>query len=227
MRRLEPLVWAAAIMLLSGLVFAEGRRNVELSAEVPLAPEELYRKLARSQVRLQIIDVREGYLTTVDIRTDGRYRPSHLEQRIRRAAPGPVNIRALEEELRLVQADERIASLQATLTPGEQPGESVLDVVLSEHRALQFDADVSNDQSPSIGADNASLATTTVGLFLYDNDMNMMSELGATFTAPFLAGSDVFVDASEPAFMEIEWNGEVMRVPNQPSDKGLVSIMLR
>jgi hypothetical protein len=78
-----------------------------------------------------------------------------------------------------------------------------------------------------LSADNASLATTTVGLFLYDNDMNMMSELGATFTAPFLAGSDVFVDASEPAFMEIEWNGEVMRVPNQPSDKGLVSIMLR
>ena len=110
------------------------------------------------------IEVREGYLTSVEIQTDGRYRASYLEQRIRTAAPGPVNIQVLEEELRLIQADERIASVQATLTPGDLPGESVLHVVLSENRALQFDTDVSNDQSPSIGADNASLELSHVNL---------------------------------------------------------------
>jgi pimeloyl-ACP methyl ester carboxylesterase len=83
------------------------------------------------------------------------------------------------------------------------------------------------DGNEVLSADNASLATTTVGLFLYDDNLNMMSELGAAFSAPFLIGSDVYVDATEPAFMEIEWNGERMRVPNHPSDKGLVSVMLR
>jgi hypothetical protein len=65
-----------------------------------------------------------------------------------------------------------------------------------------------------------------VGLFLYDDDLNMMSSLGAPFTAPFLVGSDVFVAATPPAFMEIAWNGYLMQVPNMPSDKGLTSIML-
>jgi hypothetical protein len=73
---------------------------------------------------------------------------------------------------------------------------------------------------------NAGPATTTVGLFLYDDDLNMMSSLGAPFTAPFLVGSDVFVAAAPPAFMELDWNGFTMQVPNMPSDKGLVSVML-
>ena len=74
--------------------------------------------------------------------------------------------------------------------------------------------------------ENAGPATTTVGLFLYDDDLNMMTSLGAPFTAPFLVGSDVFVAAEPAAMMEIDWNGYVMHVPNMPSDKGLVSIML-
>jgi hemolysin activation/secretion protein len=110
------------------------------------------------------IEVNEGYLTSVEIETDGRYKVSYLEQRIRRAAPGPVNVQELEEQLRLLQADERIASLHATLTPGEQPGESVLHIELSERRAVQFDTDISNNQSPSIGADNASLELSHVNL---------------------------------------------------------------
>jgi hemolysin activation/secretion protein len=110
------------------------------------------------------IEVREGYLTDVEIETDGRYRASYLEQRLRKATPGPVNVHALEEQLRLLQTDERIESLQATLTPGELPGESVLHLDLSERRSLRLHTDVSNDQSPSIGADNASLELSHVNL---------------------------------------------------------------
>jgi hemolysin activation/secretion protein len=111
-----------------------------------------------------LIEVREGYLTSVEIEADGRYRASYLEQLIRNAAPGPVNVYVLEEYLRLIQADERIASLHATLTPGQVPGESVLHIELSERRALQFDTDLSNHQSPSIGADNVSLELSHVNL---------------------------------------------------------------
>jgi hemolysin activation/secretion protein len=112
-------------------------------------------------VRIEIV---EGYLTSVEIQTDGRYRAGYLERRIRHAAPGPVNIGELEEELRVLQEDDRIASLRATLTPGERPGESVLHLELTERRAAQLDTSISNDQSPSIGADNLLLALSHANL---------------------------------------------------------------
>lgn len=101
------------------------------------------------------IEIVEGRLTSVEIVTDGRYRPSYLEERIRTAAPGPVNTHVLEEQLRLLQAEANLTSLRATLEPGELPGESVLRLEITEGRPFRFDTTLSNHQSPSIGADNA------------------------------------------------------------------------
>jgi rhodanese-related sulfurtransferase len=64
MKRFELPVYLALLLCLSLLLLIEGRRNAALLAEVPLAPKELYQKLAKSQARLQIVDVRtdrEGY----------------------------------------------------------------------------------------------------------------------------------------------------------------------
>jgi rhodanese-related sulfurtransferase len=57
-RRLEPLVWVAALAVLSGMVVTEGKRRTALEAQVPLAPKDLYRTLAKSKAALQIVDVR-------------------------------------------------------------------------------------------------------------------------------------------------------------------------
>jgi rhodanese-related sulfurtransferase len=59
MKRMEPIVWLLLIAIFAVLLVIEGRRNHELEAELALAPKELYRKLARSKVRLQIVDVRQ------------------------------------------------------------------------------------------------------------------------------------------------------------------------
>ena len=65
MKRLEPLVWVAALALLSGMVVTEGKRRTALEAQVPVEAKDLYRTLARSKAALQIVDVRadlaEGY----------------------------------------------------------------------------------------------------------------------------------------------------------------------
>jgi rhodanese-related sulfurtransferase len=58
MKKLEPFLWAGVIAVLAVLVLVEGRRNAELEERLALAPKALYGKLARSQVRLQIVDVR-------------------------------------------------------------------------------------------------------------------------------------------------------------------------
>jgi len=61
----EAVAWGAALALLSGMVVGEGRRRAALERRLAVQPEELYRTLARSAVRWQIVDVRpdleEGY----------------------------------------------------------------------------------------------------------------------------------------------------------------------
>lgn len=74
--------------------------------------------------------------------------------------------------------------------------------------------------------ENAGRTLVTVGLFLSDQNENKKTELGAAWTASFLVGSDVFMDASKPGFIEVEWNGEKMSVPNWPSSEGMLSVML-
>lgn len=65
MRRLEPLLWVAALAVLSGMVVTEGKRRTALEAQVPVDAKALYRTLATSKAALQIVDVRadlaEGY----------------------------------------------------------------------------------------------------------------------------------------------------------------------
>jgi rhodanese-related sulfurtransferase len=47
-----------ALALLSALVVAEGRRRSALERRLPMGPAELYRRLARSQSSVQLVDVR-------------------------------------------------------------------------------------------------------------------------------------------------------------------------
>ncbi len=56
--KLEPIAYAVLIVALSGAVLAEGSRHAELQRHVALTPKQLYGKLSRSQVKLQLVDVR-------------------------------------------------------------------------------------------------------------------------------------------------------------------------
>lgn len=55
----EAAAWLGLLALLGGGVVAEGRTRADLERRIPVAPEELYRSLARSQAAVQIVDVRE------------------------------------------------------------------------------------------------------------------------------------------------------------------------
>jgi pimeloyl-ACP methyl ester carboxylesterase len=74
--------------------------------------------------------------------------------------------------------------------------------------------------------------SSVIGSFMYDANQNGQSELGAVFgPASFLVGTDVFMDAKAPRWMQVEWTNEenrsiVMKVPNWPSERNLASINL-
>lgn len=88
------------------------------------------------------------------------------------------------------------------------------------------------DGEEILTADNAGMTDRVVGMFMYDANENGESDLGAVFgPSSFLVGTDVFMDASEPRFMELEWTNEegrttTFKIPNWPSDQSLVNIVL-
>ncbi|MGI9331642.1 MAG: ShlB/FhaC/HecB family hemolysin secretion/activation protein [Gammaproteobacteria bacterium] len=100
---------------------------------------------------LEIVLV-EGVLVDVKVQTDGRLRESYLRKRIQRGVIDPVNVTVLEERLQILQQDERVARIEASLTPAEQRGESVLDLSVTEATPYSFYLEASNYESPSVGA---------------------------------------------------------------------------
>lgn len=55
----ETSVYGFLIVVLSGLLIAEGRENIQLRAAQPIDAQSLYRKISHSQEKLQILDVRK------------------------------------------------------------------------------------------------------------------------------------------------------------------------
>jgi pimeloyl-ACP methyl ester carboxylesterase len=75
-----------------------------------------------------------------------------------------------------------------------------------------------------------------VGFFMYDADTNGETDLGLVDSAPFLSFTDVFMDASEPRFIEVSFTAgsedetivdQTVKIPNWPSDGALILVMLQ
>jgi pimeloyl-ACP methyl ester carboxylesterase len=81
---------------------------------------------------------------------------------------------------------------------------------------------------------NAGRTMTTIGLYLYDQAVsaeggpgNGRSEGGAIVLGPYVSGSDLFLRADPPAYIDITFNGQRLRVPNWPSrSEGLSLVMV-
>jgi pimeloyl-ACP methyl ester carboxylesterase len=75
-----------------------------------------------------------------------------------------------------------------------------------------------------------------VGFFMYDANVDGETQLGLVEAAPFLSFTDVFMDTSEPRFIEVRFTAgsedpsiadQTLRIPNWPSDDALLLMMLQ
>jgi hemolysin activation/secretion protein len=101
-----------------------------------------------SVVTIQII---EGKLSDIVITGNRHLRKQYLEKRIGLGAGPPLNIVKLGETLQLLQDNARIKQLKAQLAPGDQPGQSVVDVQVTETRPYEVWIGGNNHQPPSVG----------------------------------------------------------------------------
>jgi len=78
---------------------------------------------------------------------------------------------------------------------------------------------------------NAPRSASVVGLFMFDANGNAQSDFGAAFSGSFLMGTDVFIDAGAPRWIDLAWTNEEgnstrLAIPNWPSSENLVSVNL-
>jgi len=75
-----------------------------------------------------------------------------------------------------------------------------------------------------------------VGLFMYDANLNRATDLGLVASAPFLSFTDVFMDATEPAFLDVRFTAgsedesvvdQTLRIPNWPSTDALILVFFQ
>lgn len=80
--------------------------------------------------------------------------------------------------------------------------------------------------------ENAGKSANVVGMFMYDDNENGETDLGAVFgPMSFLVGTDVFMDATTPRWMQLQWTNEegattVLEIPNWPSEDARISVVL-
>jgi hemolysin activation/secretion protein len=140
-------------------------------------------------IRFEII---EGTLTQVTVDGTWWFRKGYLQKRLALDTASPLNINAVQEQLQLLQQDDRIARLDAELRPGVRLGESELFVRVQKQVPFFVAVEFNNYQSPSIGEERGLLTVAHRNLtgsgdilnVTYGRSSGLDLQLDASYTLP-------------------------------------------
>ncbi len=99
-------------------------------------------------ITVQII---EGKLTRIDVEGNRWFRSSYLRDRLELGVRTPVTLAPLQEQLQILQQDRRIERINAELRPGDQQGESLLNVRVADKQPFHASMEVNNYLTPLVG----------------------------------------------------------------------------
>ncbi len=120
----------------------------------------------------------EGKLTAIDLRFQkfvaddkppeisetGRLRRGYVLSRAWPDGDAPLNVIDLKNNLELLRLNPNVRTINAELKPGAAPGESTLDLAVSETFPIQVGLQFDNNRSPSVGAERFSLLFSDTNL---------------------------------------------------------------
>ena len=110
-------------------------------------------KLKDGIVTIQVVEGSIGDIR-VQFPPDKRQRLQnhYVSDRIRSSVSNPLNLDKLREGLQLLTLNPLLKNLQATLTPGRNPGQSDLVIQVEEAPSLGAEVLLDNNRSPSVGS---------------------------------------------------------------------------
>jgi hemolysin activation/secretion protein len=121
-------------------------------------------------IRFRIV---EGRLKEVDLRGNFWYRSWWLRNQLRLAAGQPVNFNDLKTGLQLLRQNPTISRINAELKPGEQMGESILDVSVKDEQPFRFGFTVANTRPPSVGEGIGEIFLTDLNLTGHNDPLDL------------------------------------------------------
>lgn len=106
--------------------------------------------LSSGAVQIQIV---EGSLAEIEVNiTQGRLNENYIRDRISDRTSTPLNINQLQSALQQLQLNPLIASLNAELSTGVQPGTNSLKVSVVGDKTFTLQNQLNNNRNPSIGS---------------------------------------------------------------------------
>ena len=108
--------------------------------------------LSQEIVTIQVI---EGSLEDIQISGLERLQDNYIRSRLKLATATPLNQNSIEEALELLKLNPLIQQVNAELTTGSAPGQSILIVKVEEASAFQATIGTDNYRPPSIGSTQA------------------------------------------------------------------------
>ncbi|MFM9265983.1 ShlB/FhaC/HecB family hemolysin secretion/activation protein [Tychonema sp. BBK16] len=131
------------------------------------------------------IQVLEGKLSKIEVEGTKRLNPEYIRSRIKLGAGMPLSTTKLEDQLRLLRVDPLFNNVEARLRAGDNEGESILIVRVSEANPFQSSFSIDNYSPPSVGS-------TRLGVSLrHRNITGNGDELAAAYYRS-IGDSDVF-----------------------------------
>ena len=100
-----------------------------------------------------ILKITEGELTDVVVEGNKWFRTSYIQDRVALHKSIPINLIDLQNDLQLLEQDERLQRLNAELSPGLTPGSSILKVRVEERNPYRVWVEFDNYQSVAVGAE--------------------------------------------------------------------------
>ncbi|MFM7471333.1 MAG: ShlB/FhaC/HecB family hemolysin secretion/activation protein [Nodosilinea sp.] len=196
-------------------------------------------------VKIQVV---EGGLEAIQIIGTRRLRPSYIRSRLELATRKPLNRDRLLEALQLLQLNPLIQSISADLSAGSRPGESLLQVRVTEAPTFDVQFALDNSGAPSVGTNQRQIQLSEANLLgLGDRlsanyaNTNGSNTLDLSYTLPinprngtlsFNAGLafsrviqepfDILDIESQSRYLELELRQPILQTPEREFALGII-----
>lgn len=117
--------------------------------------------LDQGVVQIQVI---EGQLEAINVAGFQRLDPNYVSSRLGLVGSQPLNLEQLLEGLQVLQLNPLIETISAELAAGVAPGNSILEVEITEADAVSAYVELDNNRSPSVGSFRRSIGFTHLNL---------------------------------------------------------------
>ena len=119
------------------------------------------------------IDIVEGFLEQIVVSGTRAVDPAYIAARLQTGLTAPLNLAALNANLRLLMQERGIANISAELVPGHKRGGAVLNVTVVEAALYSAGLRIANDRAPVVGGTHGVLDAAARNLFNRGDEIDL------------------------------------------------------